>query len=194
VADKLKDFLELPTVQGAIRDATRRARRTWEASLGDTVVNHLQDNPVGSPIEAVFLVWWLAMVAALQGAGSYEVSLQGQHTVEFPDGRTYRLDFRVLPDDADEAWSGHQRGISFPPIGVELDGHDWHERTPEQVTGRNQRDRDLQGAGWRLFHFSGSELVRDPERCVLEVLEASEEALWEWRRRLGAMVRHDRTG
>ena len=56
-------------------------------------------------------------------------------------------------------------------IAVELDGHDFHERTKEQVTYRNQRDRLLQAAGWAVFHFSGSELYRGQMECVVAVAE-----------------------
>jgi very-short-patch-repair endonuclease len=38
------------------------------------------------------------------------------------------------------------------------------------VTNRDQRDRDLQVAGFTVIHFSYSELVEDPRRCVGEVL------------------------
>jgi len=56
---------------------------------------------------------------------------------------------------------------------VEVDGHEWHERTRQQVNHRNRRDRDLQDAGWRLFHFAGGEVVKQPDRCVAEVLRVA---------------------
>ena len=56
-------------------------------------------------------------------------------------------------------------------IAVELDGHDFHEKTKAQVAYRNRRDRDLQSAGWTIFHFSGSELFREPCNCVREVMD-----------------------
>lgn len=50
---------------------------------------------------------------------------------------------------------------------------DYHERTRAQVRHRDRRDRDLQAAGWRLMHFSGSEFHRNPAKCVDEVWSAS---------------------
>jgi very-short-patch-repair endonuclease len=39
---------------------------------------------------------------------------------------------------------------------VECDGHDFHEKTKQQVTKDNRRERELQIAGWHVFRFSGS--------------------------------------
>jgi hypothetical protein len=57
------------------------------------------------------------------------------------------------------------------PIGVELDGHTFHEKTLEQVTYRNQRDRALQQIGWRVYHFSFAEFTKNPRESILEVVE-----------------------
>lgn len=53
---------------------------------------------------------------------------------------------------------------------VELDGHDFHERTKEQSTRDKARDRDITRKGWRAARFTGSEVWRNP-RCVAEYVE-----------------------
>lgn len=73
-------------------------------------------------------------------------------------GNTYRLDFAFV-------------GTSYM-VAVELDGHEWHERTPEQVERRNRRDADLQAAGWTVLHFSGRQILRDPVEVIIEVESA----------------------
>jgi hypothetical protein len=45
---------------------------------------------------------------------------------------------------------------------IECDGHDFHEKTKEQVIYGNKRDRDLKSEGYDILHFSGSEIYRDP--------------------------------
>lgn len=60
----------------------------------------------------------------------------------------------------------HVRTGMMLRILVELDGHDFHEKTKEQVTYRNQRDRDLQMEGWKVLHYSGSELHRNPVQAA----------------------------
>lgn len=48
---------------------------------------------------------------------------------------------------------------------VEVDGHDFHEKTKEQAARDKRRDRELQQEGWSVFHFTGSEVWRDPFGC-----------------------------
>jgi very-short-patch-repair endonuclease len=48
---------------------------------------------------------------------------------------------------------------------VEVDGHEWHEKTKEQAARDKRRDRDLQQEGWAVFHFTGSEVWNDPFGC-----------------------------
>lgn len=52
---------------------------------------------------------------------------------------------------------------------VECDGHDFHERTKQQVRRDNERQRALQLAGLRVIRFSGSEIHRNPEHCAAQV-------------------------
>ena len=59
--------------------------------------------------------------------------------------------------------------IQEKPIIVELDGHTFHEKTPEQVAERNDRDRLFQGEGYMVFHFSYLEMTTKPYDCFLTV-------------------------
>lgn len=74
----------------------------------------------------------------------------------------YRLDFAVhITDDA---------GLS-EWIGVECDGHDYHERTREQAARDKARDRTLTNKGFRILRFTGSEIYRDNMGCALQVYD-----------------------
>lgn len=74
----------------------------------------------------------------------------------------YRADF--LFDDLHE---GKRRLLI-----VELDGHDWHERTKHQAARDKKRDGALVSAGYRIMRFTGSEVWGDPGECVQEVIDA----------------------
>lgn len=115
-----------------------------------------------SPLEAAFEIWWHIMT--LQR--TYEYALEPQLDVVVGDER-FRLDFIV-----ERAGSILKDGAILK-LAIELDGHEFHERTKEQVELRNRRDRLLTAAGWRLLHFSGSEFHRDPFRCVEETWRAA---------------------
>ncbi len=53
---------------------------------------------------------------------------------------------------------------------VELDGHEFHEKTKEQVKKNNMRDRYFASRGITILHFSGSEVYNNPDACVEEVI------------------------
>lgn len=73
----------------------------------------------------------------------------------------YRVDFLVL-------WG---RGLlGSAGIAVECDGHEWHEKTKEQAANDKARDRSLQERGFKVFHYTGSEIWRDPIKCAREVM------------------------
>lgn len=130
----------------------------------ETLYKFLSEQPpFESPLEAMFWIWWEAYLRT-----SYHIdkilTLKTQHDVAI-GVEQFRLDFAIEPIPVSIISSGY-----WTPIAVELDGHAFHERTPEQVARRDRRDRALQFAGWRVFHYSFREFTTDPGRCVCEVM------------------------
>lgn len=119
-----------------------------------------------SPIEAVFAAWWLA-VEPFATHGRFRLSKQFKVSL---GKESARLDFVVALSGPHPGTYGSDVYTPYPLVAIELDGHEFHERTKEQATRRNRRDRLLQGAGWKVLHVSGSELYRDPEGCVTGVI------------------------
>ena len=75
------------------------------------------------------------------------------------NGTTYKIDFVV------EAPNGEMK------LAIELDGHDFHEKTKEQAARDRQRERTIVKQGYTIFRFTGSEVFRNPRKCVEEVIE-----------------------
>jgi very-short-patch-repair endonuclease len=73
-------------------------------------------------------------------------------------GARYRLDFALVTDTQ--------------KIAIEVDGHDFHERTKEQAARDKARDRTLVLDGWTVLRFTGSEVWRDARACVTDVFGA----------------------
>lgn len=77
---------------------------------------------------------------------------------------TYRVDFRIS-----------QNGIGpdeiLTPIVVELDGHDFHDKDKRQRSYEKARDRFLVKSGYRVLHFTGSDVVADPFKVAFEALD-----------------------
>ena len=164
--------------------AAKRAGDLLAAEIRELAMTRLEEYPVESPIEAIFAAWFVAMKRTHGDFFCYAFELMPQEWVQ-AGGHDYRLDFEVWLEDPDLIIEGQRLGVKpFESIAVELDGHDFHERTKDQVTQRNQRDRDLQASGWKVFHFSGSEVHRDPEACVNEVMEYASRALFAFERRI----------
>ena len=57
-------------------------------------------------------------------------------------------------------------------IVVECDGHDFHEKTKAQAAHDRARDRYMQGLGYRVYRYTGSEIWKDVQKCVQEIANA----------------------
>jgi very-short-patch-repair endonuclease len=58
-----------------------------------------------------------------------------------------------------------------PIIVVECDGHQFHERTPEQASKDRRRLRNLQRLGISVYPFTGTDVVRSSEESAQEIVE-----------------------
>lgn len=80
----------------------------------------------------------------------------------------YKADFKItkfeLEIDGDCAVNLRKKSIV-----IEVDGHDFHEKTKEQVKKDKARDRFFLASGLNVMRFSGSEIYNDLEKCVDEV-------------------------
>ena len=176
------EMLENESVAASMRSATDWLQREVSAALPRMFDAEDDHQSYGSPIEAIFAVWWEAarMESSLYGL---DPNLELISQVEVvAGGHTYRLDFAVRGIDVDQLLLAKEARIPEPLLAIELDGHDFHERTKEQVTDRNRRDRDLQAAGWKVLHVSGSELYRDPRGVVDAILRIVVPAWSQFRR------------
>lgn len=54
---------------------------------------------------------------------------------------------------------------------VEVDGHDFHERTKEQAAKDKARDRWMTGNGFQVIRFTGSEIWANPFAVATECAE-----------------------
>jgi very-short-patch-repair endonuclease len=74
----------------------------------------------------------------------------------------YRADFLFVTRD-------HTGAVEW--MVIECDGHDFHERTKQQAQRDRARDRWMQANKIKVFRFTGSEIFRDVDICVDEVLK-----------------------
>ena len=74
--------------------------------------------------------------------------------------KTYRVDF-LIP-----VVYKNQENKMFV---VECDGHEFHQKTKEQVENDNKRQRDLQKEGYEIIRFSGTEIWHKSYQCACEI-------------------------
>lgn len=77
----------------------------------------------------------------------------------------FGLDCTYDIDPADGEWKTLR-------YAVEVDGHEFHEKTKEQAQRDKRRDRMLVKAGFTALHFTGSEVYRSPKKVVDEIVES----------------------
>lgn len=59
----------------------------------------------------------------------------------------------------------------FSGYCIEIDGHEWHEKTKEQVRADKEKDRAYLKNGFIPVRFAGSEVYHDAKRCVNDLFE-----------------------
>jgi hypothetical protein len=167
----------LDAVQTHVREATPLVTETFLRTV--RAYTWLE-----SPLEAIFVTWWSALTIADE-VPFFQLLTQQELNVH---GTWIRLDFVIVPIAMELQWAAEAGIGAWVPITVEVDGHGFHERTRTQVCQRDARDRALQRAGWRVFHFSWSELTQNPDTCVHEVYDFSLQQLHALRRALDAWI------
>ncbi len=77
------------------------------------------------------------------------------------ENKKYRVDFCI------PVIYKNQENKSFI---IECDGHEFHQKTKEQVERDNTRMRDLQKQGYEVIRFSGTEIWHRPHKCASDIL------------------------
>jgi len=132
-----------------------------------------------SPIEKIFYLGFMRKIIEWGPAhcGAFEfmciepqvIILKDTGKIQFdgnPKGKKYYLvDFVV--------WFINKNIGTFDVV-VELDGHEFHEKTKEQSKRDKKKDRFLQRCGYNIARFTGSEVFNDPDSCIEEVRKIGE--------------------
>jgi len=110
---------------------------------------------VASPIEQLFVMEWHYQRIDER----LKVKLRPQRRLATDSGEV-RIDFVV------------ERGANgLLPLAIEIDGHEFHEKTKEQAAHDRKRERSIVRAGYVVIRFTGHEVFRDTAACVSEVVE-----------------------
>lgn len=133
-----------------------------------------------SPIEQIFLIAFKTMATINDFKPQYfdvkrDIWIEaGVSIVTQARIGDYRVDFLLqYSGPAAVVDAEHKTTISEQEqrcIVVELDGHRFHERDERQRRYEKRRDRTLQKLGYKVFHYTGSELFKAPFKVAAECL------------------------
>jgi very-short-patch-repair endonuclease len=157
IMQELGDQMGVPStqlkldVQARLDWLKRRVAKNFEREIKSLMDAH----SVTSPIEQIFLMEWKFADVNTR----HHVALQPQQKVETSRGE-YAVDFLVRHE------SDLRRNDDFV---IELDGHEFHEKTPQQAARDKARERAILRGGMTVLRFSGYEIVRDARKCIREV-------------------------
>ena len=136
---------------------------------------------IESPIECLFLLAYRTIVKlnedrlcncysdeGIKAAAVSDIHIFPQYAI----GK-YRVDFLIKYTEG-TSYNG-QMMFRSSAVAVELDGHEFHEKDEKQRRYEKARDRFLQKKGLRVFHYTGSEIVKNPFNAAMECIAAVSE-------------------
>lgn len=115
--------------------------------------------------------WETEGLAARWERANLELLLIPQHTLTLQQ-RSMRIDFLVEVNGTITSWPPHPKHIA-----VELDGHDFHERTPDQALRDRSKDRLLVQHGYTVLRFTGREIFHSPLTAITEIQQTAKRLL-----------------
>lgn len=120
-----------------------------------SVLQYILRYEISSPIEQIFLMHWeYQRIEYLHG-----LKLSPQERVDTGRGK-FAVDFVVTRKNGESA-----------RVAVELDGHEFHEKTAQQVAKDKSRERAIVATGIPVLRFSGSEVFKSPRKVIAEIIE-----------------------
>jgi len=136
----------------------REAIGSFKSEYFDYVTyQDIEELSIKSPIEQV-MYSNLCTVRDLCNIEHSELGFFPQHRV----GK-YAADFIVKYDEV-------SRNRVVNEILVECDSQEWHERTEVQRRYEKERDRFFIKQGYRVFHYTGAEIIKNGHNIACEII------------------------
>lgn len=124
--------------------------------LRDWLTAYFPCSQTESPVESLLWAGWEMMKHRLM------LPPEGVRVTPQQKLGKYRADFVFLVTNKD----GKPKSLV-----VEVDGHDFHERTKDQAARDRSRDRWMAENGYDVMRFTGSEVWANPFACAIEIAE-----------------------
>jgi len=140
----------------------------WLEKRGQDIKEEWMDNVEDiisrceSPLEKLFLIEWRYQNDNFYSSGD----LKNYFIIPQYEINNYRIDFLICLDNGKIDPYRYKENCLI----IEIDSYLWHGAEPEQFAKEKERERELQKEGYKLMRFSGREIYRDVEKCVIETM------------------------
>jgi len=162
-----------------VREFLNEKCKMLETGFYSDIISNLEEatnlgESIESPIEQLFFIEWKFR----QFCNSELELLYLEPQYSDPSTKNFILDFYINIIEEVLTWKEMFdlnkydiiTSTPYPKVGIEIDSHIWHEKSKEQAMKDKKRERILIANGWQLLRFAGSEVYKDPARCVDETL------------------------
>lgn len=127
----------------------------------------LQDR--SSPIEQLFETALMTLIQVVeQECDHFQVNGEwryiGINVMPQCKIQNYTADYALFKESHDAILNTHD----FKKVVVELDGHAFHDKNEKQRRYEKKRDREMQKLGYKVFRYTGAEIVKDPFSAAIE--------------------------
>jgi very-short-patch-repair endonuclease len=154
IAQQFGEQLGMPA-QSLAGDIKRRMdwyKKRVAATFEQGIKGDLNRHTITSPVEQIFLMEW----RYLEIDQKHGVTIKPQTELTI-SGSVYRIDFVVT-------WADQTQKLA-----IEIDGHEFHEKTKQQAARDRARERSIIREGYTIMRYTGSEVFANPRKCVHEV-------------------------
>ena len=125
-------------------------------NIRENIIPSIFCEKIESPIEQIFIT---AFDLYIKMNKKENLFLFSQYPIKIKK-KKYIADFYFEEDEYVNRFNTDKR------IVIECDGHDFHQKTKEQVKHDNEREYDLKMAGYEVIRFSGSQIYNEPFKCA----------------------------
>lgn len=166
-------FNVMDTLEGLCDKAKERLNATIHEQIFEALYKAARIHDCTSPIEQMYYAEYLCYVRDRESYERFSQECFGHadammflwdHSLKFPT-----VTGPITPDFL--AFWRIPGDNKYYPIIVELDGHEFHQKTKQQVERDYERNRIIQGAGFQVIRFTGSEVYRNPRKCLEKTYE-----------------------
>lgn len=162
-----------------VNNVANQATTEFIENVGEFEEGVFSDNekPIDSPIEQMVFIALLTLMKRMniplqdvEDYGKYHLVNGILIKPQYKIGK-YFVDFYINYTQIIGLPEGKPVIVQDKTIIVECDSQEWHERTEKERRYEKARDRYLTQKGYKVFHYTGREIIKKPFRVVKEILQ-----------------------